>query len=137
MAQDTFLVAESITSLGKLKSGQGKLSTEGAAGTLTAVGVVVTNLNSANQFGGITGGSAGASCTTGGTISSATRTSKVTTGSAVTGILIGSGTQDGQELTVVHVGAAASSITFSTAGSAAGSSHVATEIGRASCRERV
>ncbi len=127
MAQDTFIVAESITSLGQIKADQGHISSDGTAGTLTTAGLVTTNFNVANQFGGITGGSAGASCTTNGTISTATRTSKVTTGSAVTGVIIGSGANDGQELTIVHVGAAASSITFATAGSAAASSHSATD----------
>ncbi len=90
--------------------------------------IVVAELVSTNNLaGGVSGGTAGASCTTGGTINTSTRTAKVTTGSAVTGVIIGSGNLDGQELTIVHVGAAASSITFSTAGSAAASSHAATD----------
>jgi hypothetical protein len=81
----------------------------------------------ANLAGGVTGGTAGASVTTSGTINTVTRTSKVTTGSAVTSVIVGSGNTDGQELTILHVGAAASSIAFVAAGSAAGSSHVATD----------
>jgi hypothetical protein len=89
--------------------------------------VVAELVSAANLAGGVNGGSAGASCTTGGTINTATRTAKVTTGSAVTGVIIGSGSVDGQELTILHVGAAASSITFAAAGSAAASSHSATD----------
>jgi hypothetical protein len=84
-------------------------------------------VNATNLAGGVTGGSAGASVTTSGTINAATRTTKVTTGSAVTSVIVGSGVVDGQELTILHVGAAASSIAFVAAGSAAGSSHVATD----------
>lgn len=133
MAQDTALIAETvkttgkITAFGALSTDNANITSDGVNGTLTTAGIVTTNFNVAQQFGGITGGAAGASCTTGGTVSTATRTSKVTTGSAVTGVIIGSGTQDGQELTIVHVGAAASSITFAAAGSAAASSHSATD----------
>ena len=89
--------------------------------------VLAETVSCANLVGGVTGGTAGASVTTSGTISTATRTSKVTTGSAVTSVIVGSGTTDSQELTILHVGAAASSIAFVGAGSAAGSSHVATD----------
>ena len=127
MAQDTYVLGEKLQVMGQIKSDLGNLSSDGTAGTLTTVGLVTTNLNATNQFGGVTGGAAGASVTTSGTISTATRTSKVTTGSAVTSVIVGSGTTDSQELTILHVGAAASSIAFVAAGSAAGSSHVATD----------
>ena len=84
MAQDTYVLGEKLQVTGQIKSDLGNLSSDGTAGTLTTVGLVTTNLNVANQFGGITGGAAGASVTTSGTISTATRTTKVTTGSAVT-----------------------------------------------------
>jgi hypothetical protein len=84
-------------------------------------------ISCANLIGGVIGGTAGASVTTSGTITSTARTTKVLTGSAVTSVIVGSGTTDGQELTILHVGAAASSIAFVAAGSAAGSSHVATD----------
>lgn len=89
--------------------------------------VVAETVNCANIIGGVSGGASGASITTGGTITSTTRLAKITTGSAVTGVIVGSGTTDGQELTILHVGAAASSVTFATAGSNAASSHVATD----------
>ncbi|SRR6266567_1693669 len=127
MAQDVFIEAERLQVMGSISSDRANITSDGVNGTLTSVGLVVTNLNSTNQFGGITGGGAGASCTTGGTISTATRVSKSVTGSAVTGVILGSGTQDGQELTVVNTAAAASSISFATAGSAAASSHCATD----------
>jgi len=83
----------------------------------------------ANLAGGVNpqAGAAGASILTSGTINSQTRLAKVTAGSAVTAVIIGSGILDGQELTILHVGAAASSIAFATAGSAAASSHAATD----------
>jgi hypothetical protein len=125
--QDTNIVAETATVAGKLTTDHGNISTDGSAGTLTTIGLVTTTLNATNQIGGITGGAAGASVTTSGTINAATRVTKVTTGSAVTSVIVGSGVSDGQELTILHVGAAASSIAFVAAGSAAGSSHVATD----------
>jgi hypothetical protein len=127
MAQDTYLVAESVTSLGQLKADQGHLSTDGVAGTLTTVGVVTTNLNNTNQFGGVTGGVSGAAITISGTISAASRTSKVLPGSAVTSCVLGTGTQDGQEITVVNLAqVAGSSVSFAAAGSA--TSHLATVV---------
>ncbi|SRR6266567_2203183 len=89
--------------------------------------VVAELVNANNLAGGVNGGSAGASCTTGGTINTATRTAKIVTGSAVTGVILGSGTIDGQEFTIINTAAAASSISFATAGSAAASSHIATD----------
>ncbi len=76
---------------------------------------------------GNAGGAAGASVTTSGTINTSKLISKVLAGSAVTAVIMGSGATDGQFCLVEHVGAAASSITFATAGSAAASSHIATD----------
>ena len=73
------------------------------------------------------GGAAGVSVTTSGTINTTQFISKVTAGSAVTAVIMGSGSKDGQIVLVEHVGAAGSSITFATAGSAAASSHIATD----------
>ena len=115
MAQDTLIVAETVN------------NAVGSITTLTSPTATITTANLTNAIGGIQGGSAGASVTTSGTISTAKLVSKVTTGSAVTAVIMGSGTTDGQLCFVEHVGAAASSITFATAGSAAGSSHVATD----------
>jgi hypothetical protein len=136
MAQDTLIVAENINAAATI-SGATVNATTGSVTTLTAPTGTITTLTSttanltaasiANITGGITGGAAGASVTISGTINAATRVSKVLTGSAVTSVIVGSGTTDGQELTILHVGAAASSIAFVAAGSAAGSSHVATD----------
>lgn len=79
------------------------------------------------RLSGNAGGAAGASVTTSGTITTTNLISKVTAGSAVTAVIMGSGSYDGQLVLVEHVGAAASSVTFATAGSAAGSSHIATD----------
>jgi len=126
MAQDTFLYAESGT-IGSLTSPAGSVTT-GTVTTLTAPTATITTANITNPIvGGINGGSAGASVTTSGTITTSKMISKVTTGSAVTAVIMASGTTDGQLCFVEHVGAAASSIAFATAGSAAGSSHVATD----------
>ena len=125
--QDTTVNAQVVQVQGKLTSDNGNFATDGVNGSVTAAGITTTNLIASQQYGGVTGGSAGASILTSGTISSATRISKVTAGSAVTAVIVGSGVQDGQELTIVHVGAAASSIAFATAGSAAASSHAATD----------
>jgi hypothetical protein len=91
--------------------------------------LLAESLNCANLIGGVSpqSGVAGASVTTSGTITTSTRICKVTTGSAVTAVILGSGTSDGQTITILHTGAAASSIAFATAGSAAGSSHAATD----------
>lgn len=108
-----------------------EISTPGAFsaenGNISTDGKGLGNLTVANLIGGINGGSAGASVTTSGTINTSKLVSKVTAGSAVTAVIMGSGTTDGQLVFVEHVGAAASSITFATAGSAAGSSHIATD----------
>lgn len=119
MAQETFVKADTVTVAGQFKSDLGNISTDGVLGNLT-----VANLQAASQTGGM---SATVTLTTGGTVTSATRLTRVTAGSAVTGIVVATGTAAGQELTIIHTGAAASSITFSTAGSAAGSSNVATD----------
>lgn len=135
--EDTAIVAEKLTVSGSINTDHGNITSDGVNGTLTTVGFTtttgtiatgtITTASITNLTGGITGGASGASITTGGTVSTASRVSKVTAGSAVTGVIVGSGTTDGQELTILHVGAAASSITFATAGSNAASSHVATD----------
>jgi hypothetical protein len=131
MAQDTFVYSESVT-VGATMSAATANATTGSITTLTAPTATittgnVTTANLTNITGGINGGTAGASVTTSGTINTSKLVSKVTTGSAVTAVIMGSGTVDGQLVFVEHVGAAASSITFATAGSAAGSSHIATD----------
>ena len=88
--------------------------------------IYAETINTNMQIGGVNGGTGGTAITTGGTVNTATRIAKLNPGSAVTGIILGSGIQDGQELTVINVAAAASSITFTTAGSAAASSHIST-----------
>ena len=128
MAQDTLLDAEQIISLGKISTDRGNITSDGVSGSLTTAGLITTSLNSSQQFGGVTGGTGGTAITTNGTVSTATRIAKLLPGSAVTGIILGSGVADGQELTILNVAAAASSITFTTAGSAAASSHVSTAI---------
>ncbi len=79
------------------------------------------------KLAGNAGGAAGASVTTSGTITTTNLISKITAGSAVTAVIMGSGSYDGQLCLVEHVGAAASSVVFATAGSAAASSHIATD----------
>ena len=92
------------------------------------VNVASETITTANLIGYPAAGAvAGASVTTSGTINTSKLVSKVTAGSAVTAVILASGTTDGQICRVEHVGAAASSITFATAGSAAGSSHAATD----------
>jgi hypothetical protein len=137
MAQDVLIKGEVLQVSGSINSDQGHISSDGVNGTLTTVGLTTTNqtlttgtittANLTNVIAGINGGSAGASVTTSGTINTSKLVSKVTTGSAVTAVIMGSGTTDGQLVLVEHVGAAASSITFATAGSAAASSHIATD----------
>src|SRR6266498_3374911 len=127
MAQDTFVLAESATVAATLSAATANATT-GSITTLTAPTATITTANITNPIvAGINGGSAGASVTTSGTITTSKMVSKVTTGSAVTAVIMGSGTTDGQLCFVEHVGAAASSITFATAGSAAASSHIATD----------
>ena len=87
----------------------------------------ITTANITNAIGGINGGAAGASVTTSGTINTSKLISKIVTGSAVTAVILGSGTTDGQLVIVENVSVAASSVAFAAAGSAAGSSHIATD----------
>ena len=87
--------------------------------------LIVAELLQANQFA--SPHTPTQTLVTGGTITTNQHHARVTAASAVTGIIMASGTYDGQELTVLHTGAAASSITFATAGSNAASSHVATD----------
>lgn len=93
---------------------------------------ITAELVNANQLaGGVypkTGGT-GATLAISGTIATAGgRITKVTPTSAVTACIAAAGITDGQELTIMNLGAAAgSSITFATAGSAAGSSNLATD----------
>ena len=71
----------------------------------------------------------GVALTSNGTINASTRIAKVLPGSAVTGVIIQSGQFDGQELTILNVAqATGSSITFTTAGTAAASSHAARDV---------
>jgi hypothetical protein len=139
MSQDTFVVAESITSQGQLKADQGHISSDGVAGTLTTVGLTTTNstltnstittLTPSNIVGGVSGGVSGVAITISGTVATSQRKSKVLPGSAVTSCLMAVGTTDGQDLTVVNVAqAAGSSVSFIAAGSAAGSSHLASNV---------
>jgi hypothetical protein len=94
--------------------------------TVTATTATITNAVMTTQYGG-TSGSTGVALTTAGTIAVA-RVAKVNPGSAVTAVIMASGTQDGQELTIINTAAAAgSSVTFATAGTAAASSHLATD----------
>ncbi len=127
MAQDTFIYAESANVAGTMTAGVSNVTT-GSVTTLTAPTATITTANITNPIvGGINGGSAGASVTTSGTINTSKLISKVLAGSAVTAVILASGTTDGQLCFVENVGAAASSIAFATAGSAAGSSHAATD----------
>jgi hypothetical protein len=87
--------------------------------------LLAETVKTANLIGNL--GAASASITTSGTINTSNLVMKVTTGSAVTAVIMGSGVVDGQFCLVEHVGAAASSIAFATAGSAAASSHIATD----------
>src|SRR6266436_325679 len=131
MAQDAFIEAERLQVMGSISTDRGNITSDGTNGTLTTVGMVtttqtITTANLTNLNGG-TSGAAGASVTTSGTISTTKLINKITAGSAVTAVIMQSGTTDGQIVAVQHVGAAASSVTFATAGSAAGSSHIATD----------
>ncbi len=131
MAQDTFVYAESAT-VAATMSGATVNATTGSITTLTAPTATITTgnittANLTNAYGGINGGAAGASVTTSGTINTSKLVSKVLAGSAVTAVIMQSGTTDGQLVFVENVGAAGSSMTFATAGSAAGSSHIATD----------
>ncbi len=131
MAQDAFIEAERLQVMGSISADRGNITSDGTNGTLTTVGMVtttqtITTANLTNLNGG-TSGAAGASVTTSGTISTTKLINKITAGSAVTAVIMQSGTTDGQIVAVQHVGAAASSVTFATAGSAAGSSHIATD----------
>lgn len=144
MAQDTFVAAESITSQGQFKADQGHISSDGVAGTLTTVGLTTTNstltnatittgtvttLTPSNVVGGVTGGVSGVAITISGTVATSQRKSKVLPGSAVTSCVMAVGTTDGQDLTVVNVAqAAGSSVSFIAAGSAAASSHLASNV---------
>jgi len=136
MAQDAFIEAERLQVMGSISSDRGNITSDGTNGSLTTVGLVTTNqtittgtITTANltNLNGGTSGAAGASVTTSGTISTTKLINKITAGSAVTAVIMQSGTTDGQIVAVQHVGAAASSVTFATAGSAAGSSHIATD----------
>lgn len=133
MAQDTLVKGEVLQVSGSINTDRGNISSDGVNGTLTTVASnittgTITTANITNPIvGGINGGAAGASVTTSGTINTSKMISKVTAGSAVTAVIMASGTTDGQVCYVEHVGAAGSSITFATAGSAAGSSHIATD----------
>ena len=62
-----------------------------------------------------------------GTVQTTSRVARITATAANSQVVLGTGTQSGQELTVLHTGAAASSITFCTAGSTSGSSNIATD----------
>ncbi len=131
MAQDAFIEAERLQVMGSISTDRGNITSDGTNGTLTTVGMVtttqtITTANLTNLNGG-TSGAAGASVTTSGTISTTKLINKITAGSAVTAVIMQSGTTDGQIVAVQHVGVAASSVTFATAGSAAGSSHIATD----------
>jgi hypothetical protein len=93
-------------------------------------GLVYAELVNCNQLiGGIApqSGASGAALTISGTINTATRTSKVLPGSAVTSCVMGTGQFDGQELTVINVAqVAGSSVSFAAAGSASG--HLSTVV---------
>ena len=134
MAQDTLVNAESVAIAGSGTFGRGNAIVDtggnitGAGLTINGTATVTANLNAKQFFGGTSGGS-GTALTSNGTISTTQRTSKVLPGSAVTGVIIGTGTLDGQELTIMNTAqATGSSITFTTAGTAAGSSNAATDV---------
>lgn len=131
MAQDVFIEGERLQVMGSISSDRAHITSDGTNGTLTTVGFTtttgtITTANLTNINGG-TSGASGASVTTSGTISTTNLVNKITAGSAVTAVIMQSGITDGQLVMVEHVGAAASSVTFATAGSAAGSSHIATD----------
>jgi hypothetical protein len=82
-----------------------------------------------NIVGGVSGGVSGVAITISGTINSTLRKSKVLPGSAVTSCILQQGTTDGQDLTIVNVAqVAGSSVSFIAAGSAAGSSHLSSNV---------
>lgn len=91
--------------------------------------VVADILQPQNVVGGVSGGVSGVAITISGTINSTLRKSKVLPGSAVTSCVLQAGTTDGQDLTIVNVAqAAGSSVSFVAAGSAAASSHLASNV---------
>ena len=81
-------------------------------------------LNSNQQAGGV---SATQQIGTAGTVNTTSRVARITATAAVSQVVVATGQYAGQELTILHTGAAASSITFCTAGSSAGGSNVATD----------
>ena len=140
MAQDELLLAETATIQtgativkGGLTVSAGGITAAGASassfdgGNFTTDGsgnITVANLTSSGQSGGM---SATATIANAATIATTSRIARITATAAVTQVVVGTGTKAGQELTILHTGAAASSITFCTAGSSAGGSNVATD----------
>lgn len=83
------------------------------------------------------GGASPQSVATGNTIAfgPVTDTVNVTTAGAVTGVIMTAGVRDGQEVTIVHQGAAANTITMAAAGTSNVADGVSDVITGPSCRK--
>lgn len=106
MSQDTLVYAQQLTVTGKASLDNGSVTSDGS-------GNVKVGTLSENQTTGTV-----QTLTTGNTITTPANTGvvRVTAGAAVTGIILGAGTTPGQNLTVIHEGAAANTITFAASG---------------------
>lgn len=106
MSQDTLVYSQQITNSGKFSSDNGAIVSD-ASGNLK-----VGTLAEAQTTGTVQ------TLTTGNTITTPANTGvvRVTAAAAVTGIILGAGTTPGQNLTVIHEGAAANTITFAASG---------------------
>lgn len=99
MAQDTLLKCEQI------KSDNGAVSTDGAGNA--TVGTLATS----QQTGVVTTLANGNTLTPG-----STGVLRVTAAAAVTGLILAAGARAGQQVTVVHEGVAANTLTFAASG---------------------
>ena len=108
MPFNTFVNPDSFVILGPLQTQTDPVS--GLTGDLSVAGVY----SGGQQSGVVT------TLATGNTIAIGTsggyQSVRVTAAAAVTGIILAPGTKPGQEVTVVHEGAAANTITFAAAG---------------------
>lgn len=106
MSQEASIKTDSLTVNGKLSSDGGNISSDGVNGNFTA-----GNYSGSQQTGTVT------TLSTGNTITPGNLDSvRVTAAAAITGVILAAGTKAGQEITVIHEGAAANTITFAAAG---------------------
>ena len=103
---DFTINSQGVRTPGNLNTDNGAVNTDGNGNTKTGT------LSEAQTTGTVQ------TLATGNTITTPANTGvvRVTAAAAVTGIIIGAGTNPGQRLTVIHEGAAANTVTFAASG---------------------